>query len=425
MTHDVSLSCAFEEYDLPNGLHVILHQDSHLPIVAINVWYHVGSKNEREGKTGFAHLFEHMMFQGSANVPANGHFAHIQKAGGTLNASTTFDRTNYYDTLPAHQLELGLWLESDRMMSLCVTEQNLETQRNVVMEERRTRYDNQPYGTMYLELFERAYKVQSYRWPIIGSMNDIQAAKLEDVQDFHAMYYQPRNASLCVAGDFPIAEARTLIERWFGAIPNTGRDMYRPVLREPVQRVQVRDFVYDAVPLPAIGVGFHMPEQTTREALVLSLLSTILGSGESSRLYKKLVYEERLAQSVMTYAYSLELPGLFIARLAAQQGVEVDLLESRFWDCLKEIREQGVTEEELHKAHNRQMASFAMALTSLDSRADMLNFFHVMHGDAGRINEELDQIRSVSTEELTEAARTWLVSSNSTVLCYLPHAEGG
>ncbi len=418
------LTCLFEEYTLANGMHVILHEDHHLPIVAINVWYHVGSKNEREGKTGFAHLFEHMMFQGSAHVPANGHFAHVQGAGGTLNASTTFDRTNYYDTLPAHQVELGLWLESDRMMSLAVTEQNLETQRNVVMEERRTRYDNQPYGTMILDLFERAFKVQPYRWPIIGSMDDIRNARLEEVQAFHAMYYQPRNASLCVAGDIRPEEVRILIDRYFGSIPNTDQDLYRPVLREPVQRVEVRDFVYDAVPLPAIAVGFHMPELTSRAALELSVLSTILGSGESSRLHKRLVYETRLAQSVMTYAYGLELPGLFIARLAAQQGVEVEELEARFWECLKELREQGVSEEEMRKAHNRQTASFAMALASLDSRADMLNFFHVMHGRTARMNEETALIRSVTAADLTEAARTWLQPSNATVLFTLPHAEG-
>jgi predicted Zn-dependent peptidase len=414
------VNISFEEYDLANGLHVILHVDRQLPIVAINLWYHVGSKNERDGKTGFAHLFEHMMFQGSANVPANGHFAHVQKAGGTLNASTSFDRTNYYETLPSHQLALGLWLEADRMRSLNVNEQTLETQRSVVMEERRTRYDNQPYGTMYEELFAHAYKVQSYRWPTIGSMNDIASASLDDVRDFHAMYYRPDNASLCLAGDFDPDEAMRLIEEHFGNIPRGGVEMYRPVMHEPVQMVQVRDFVYDAIPAPGLIVGMHIPEISSVDFTALDLLAEILSSGQSSRLYRKLVYEARAALSTYAFTCGYELPGLFVFRSIPQQGRHLDEIERRFWNELSDIREYGVTNDELFKAQNRLVSSYVRNLSSLDARADLLNSFRVIMKDTSMVNSELARIQAVTTEDMQYAARTWLCDSNATVLHYLP-----
>ncbi len=415
------MNIAFEEFDLPNGLHVILHIDRSLPIVAINLWYQVGSKNEREGRTGFAHLFEHMMFQGSENVPANGHFAMVQKAGGTLNASTSFDRTNYYETLPSHQLALGLWLEADRMRSLNVNEQTLETQRNVVMEERRARYDNQPYGTMYEELFSHAFKVQAYRWPTIGSMADIASASLADVRSFHAMYYRPANASLCVAGDMDRDEAVDLIMHHFGDIGNGSGEVFRPVMHEPLQMVQVRDFVYDSIPLPGIITGLHIPPITSEDFLPLDILAEVLSSGESSRLYRRLVYDARVAQSTTAFAYGLELPGLFIFRALAQKGRDLSSIERRFWDELRDIRDNGITEEELVKAQNRLVASYVRNLTSLQSRADLLNSFHVLMKDTSLINREIGHIQAARAEDVQYAARTWLVETNATVLHYLPY----
>ncbi len=418
-----NLNIDFEEYDLANGMHVLLHQDRSLPIVALNLWYHVGSKNEHEGETGFAHLFEHMMFQGSENVPANMHFHHVQSAGGNLNASTSFDRTNYYETLPAHQLELGLWLEADRMRALAVTEETLENQRNVVMEERRSRYDNQPYGTMLMELFARAYKMQPYRWPTIGSMTDIQSATLEQVRTFHAMYYRPENASLCLSGDFDRDTAIALIEKYFADIENGEGEMYRPFVHEPPQTTQVRDYVYDNIPLPGLMVGMHIPDMNTADFVALDLLASILTSGESSRLYHKFVYEARIAQSVVSFAYDLELPGLFLFRMIAQQGKTPDMLESMLWKELDDVRRNGVTAEELQKAKNRTETMFVRSITSLASRADMLNSFHVLAGDAARLGTHRERIHAVTLEDVRRVASTYLTEHNATCLHYLPYPK--
>lgn len=418
-----TIDLTFEEFDLPNGLHVILHRDGSIPLVAVNLWYHVGSKNEHEGESGFAHLFEHMMFQGSENVPANMHFQHVQSAGGTLNASTSFDRTNYYETLPAHQLELGLWLEADRMRALAVTEENLENQRDVVIEERRSRYDNQPYGTMLMELFARAYKLQPYKHPTIGSIADIRAATLEHVQAFHRMYYQPRNATLCLAGDFDSNEAFRLVNRYFGDIVGDDVELYRPFVHEPPQSTQIRDYVYDSIPLPALMLGMHIPDLNHRDFLPLDVLSQILTSGESSRLHRSFVYEARVAQSIVSYAFDLEMPGLFLFRLIAQQGKSPDMLETMLWRELDDVRRNGVTERELEKAKNRMESSFVHSITSLQSRADMLNTFRVLSRDASLINRQLDHIRAVTLEDVQRVASTYLTENNTTCLYYVPYPK--
>ncbi len=402
---------------------MILHQDRAVPIVAVNLWYHVGSKNEHEGETGFAHLFEHMMFQGSDNVAANLHFHHVQSAGGTLNGSTSFDRTNYYETLPAHQLELGLWLESDRMKSLAVTEENLETQRNVVTEERRSRYDNQPYGTMMMELFSRAYKMQPYRWPTIGSLADIQAATLDRVKAFHSMYYRPQNASLCLAGDFDADHAKQLIERYFGDITNGEEEIFRPFVHEPVQSTQVRDYVYDSIPLPGLLMGMHIPEMNSPDFIPLDLLSYILTSGESSRFHRRFVYEARIAQSIVSFAYDLELPGLFLFRMIAQQGKPPEMIETMLWQELDDIRRNGVTEKELQKAKNRIETMFVRAVTSVQSRADLLNSFHVLGGGSEQLNTHLGKIQAVTLDDVQRVAATYLTENNTTCLYYLPYPK--
>ncbi|MDH7515804.1 MAG: pitrilysin family protein [Bacteroidota bacterium] len=411
----------FEECDLLNGLHVIVHEDRHLPLVAVNLWYHVGSKDEEPGKTGFAHLFEHMMFQGSENVPPNGHFLLVQKAGGTLNGSTTFDRTNYYETLPAHQLELGLWLEADRMRTLRLDTETFETQRNVVMEERRSRYDNQPYGRIYESLFERAWKIQPYRWPTIGSMADIRAASLEDARAFHAAYYRPSNASLCIVGDVDAQAAVRLAEKYFGDIPDDGTPILRPGAREPKRSFQVRDLVYDAVPLPAVIIGFHIPPLADDDFLPAEVLSSILASGESSRLRRRLVHAARAAQSVEAYALGLELPGLFIAEAYAQIGHSAQELEDLIFEELAVLRNEGVGEAELAKARNRLETSFVHGVTDIQSRADLLNAYRVLHGDTSGINRELERIRAVTADDLHRIVRSFLIEDNATVVHYLPY----
>jgi zinc protease len=416
-----SCSLTFVEYRLDNGLHVILHEDHDTPIVALNIWYHVGSKNEMEGRTGFAHLFEHMMFQGSEHVGPNRHFAFVQEAGGTLNATTSYDRTNYFETLPSHNYELGLWLEADRMRSLAVTQQTLETQRSVVMEERRSRYDNQPYGTMIEQLFSHGFKVQSYRWPVIGSMHDIRDATLADVKAFHEMYYRPSNASLCLAGDFNTAEAAELIALHFGDIRPAEQTPYRPALVEPAQSAPVRDYVFDAVPLAGLIIGFHIPSMTAPEFTALTLLSVLLSSGESSRLHKSLVYERQLAQSVVTYAFELELPGLLLVRAFAQKGARLEHIESIIRSELDAVAEGAVSEEELEKVKNKQETFFVNELSSLQTRADLLNAFHTLSGEAEAVNREISRIRAATREDLVSAAARYLAPENATTLYYLPH----
>jgi len=418
-----SVNISFDEFQLANGLHVILHVDHFLPIVAINLWYHVGSKNENENRTGFAHMFEHMMFQGSGNVPPNGHFRYVQEAGGTLNGSTSFDRTNYFETVPSHQFELGLWLEADRMRSLSLSQQTLDTQRSVVMEERRSRYDNQPYGTMYEQLFSHAFKLQPYSWPTIGSMEDIRNATLADVKEFHSMYYRPDNASLCIAGDIDPVEARSLIERHFGDIGARNGEIFRPFVHEPAQQMQVRDYVYDAIPLPAIIAGFHIPDLNDRDFVPLEILANILSSGKSSRLHHKLVYEQRVAQSVLSFAYGMELPGLYIVRAIVQQGKNPESVEALIWEELRDIRENGVSQEELQKAKNGLEAAYIRNLSSLQSRADLLNACFILSKDTNRINTELESIHEVQLADIHRVASRWLVETNATVLHYRPYPK--
>lgn len=411
------------EFDLENGLHVILHRDASMPIVTIDVWYHVGSKNEREGRTGFAHLFEHMMFQGSGNIPENGHFKHVQQAGGTLNGSTTVDRTNYYETLPSNQLELGLWLESDRMKSLTITQRNLDNQREVVKEERRTRYDNVPYGTMSEALFSHAYKVQSYKWTTIGSMVDLNRASLEDVRQFHAMYYVPNNASLCIAGDIDYEQTKKLVRKYFSDISRGTEEIFRPTTTEPPQTAQVRDTIFDNVRLPALMMGFHIPDRNHPDFAALDLLASILSDGRSSRLYQRLVYKERLAQSVSSSANGMEMPGLFIFRSTAQMGKNILDVERVLWEEIKIIQDESVRERELEKAKNNQEASFINRLRSVFSKADLLNSYHVFQKNARNINTDLARSLTVSGQDVQRVARKYFGAEHATVIHCLPKGK--
>lgn len=421
------INVEFVEFDLDNGLHVIMHKDSKLPIATINVWYHVGSKNEHEGRTGFAHLFEHMMFQGSANIPDDGHFKYVQQAGGTLNGSTSFDRTNYFETIPSNQLELGLWLEADRMMSLAVTQKNLDNQREVVKEERRTRTDNVPYGTMSEILFRNAYKVQSYKWSVIGSMADLNAASLEDVKAFHSMYYVPNNASLCVAGDIDYEKTKALVKKYFSDIPKGDKQIYRPTVVEPDQPAQVRDYIYDNVRLPAMSLAFHIPEQDHPDFYALDVLANVMSSGRSSRLYQRLVYKDRIAQSSFCSANGLEQPGLFIFRATAQMGKKLETIENTIWEEIKKVQDELVNENELQKAKNRQETGFIIRLMTSQSKADQLNSYYIFSQkdgvskkDAVNINTELKRILMITRDDIQRVAKKYFAKENSTVLYCLP-----
>jgi zinc protease len=413
----------FIEYDLPNGLHVILHEDHSTPIVAVDIWYHVGSKNEDPERTGFAHLFEHMMFQGSANVKKAEHMAYIQKAGGTFNGSTNWDRTNYFQVVPSNQLELVLWLESDRMMSLNVTQENLDNQREVVKEERRWRVDNRPYGTQWEETFKRLFKVHPYRWPVIGYMEHLNAAKLEEVKKFFDTYYVPNNAVLVIAGDIDVEKTKNLVQKYFGDIPRGNYEIKRPNVVEPPLTQQVRDTIYDNVRLPAVFIAFRIPKDGERDFYALDLLANVLGSGRSSRLYQKLVYEKRIAQNVNVYAIGMEDAGVFKIDAYCSIGHEPEEVEREIWNEIEKIHRELITEKELQKVKNQTESQTLSNYQTVLSKADQLAHYYVIHGNTDEINHELDKILSITREEIRDSAVKYLRPENSVVLYYLPKEQ--
>lgn len=413
----------FIEYDLPNGLHVILHEDHSSPIVAVDIWYYVGSKNEDPNRTGFAHLFEHMMFQGSANVKKAEHMAYIQKAGGTFNGSTNWDRTNYFQVVPSNQLELVLWLESDRMMSLNVNQENLDNQREVVKEERRWRVDNRPYGTQWEETFKRLFKVHPYRWPVIGYMEHLNAATLEEVKKFFDTYYVPNNAVLVIAGDIDVEKTKKLIEKYFGDIPRGKYEIKRPVVVEPSLTHQVRDTIYDNIRLPAVFIAFKIPRDGEKDFYALDLLANILGSGRSSRLYQKLVYEKKIAQNVNVYAIGMEDAGVFKIDAYCAIGHTPEEVEREIWDEIRKIHNELVSERELQKAKNQTESQMISGYQTVLQKADQLAHYYVIHKNTNEINQELDKILMITREDIRESASRYLKPENSVVLYYLPKEQ--
>lgn len=410
---------AFSEFTLPNGLHCIVHENHTLPIVAVDIWYHVGSKNERADRTGFAHLFEHLMFQGSRNVGKTEHFAYIQRAGGTLNASTNEDRTNYFETLPSNQLELALWLESDRMMSLCISEENFENQRQVVKEERRMRYDNAPYGTVYEHLHRRAYFQHPYRWTTIGSIEHLDAASLEEVQAFFRTYYVPNNAVLVLSGDVTTEQAEKAVTKYFADIPRGG-EIPRPSDFDLSLTEEVRDTIYDNVQLAGLFIAYRICDVRHPDADVLGVISRILSDGRSSRLYKNLVHTKQLAQSVSTFAVPGEHPGLFyITAIASQTGNLAELEREIDLELARLIRGE-VSDIELQKAKNSYEVSLLRSLSTALGVADNLAFFHTFFGSAAEINREMMRAEQVSLDDVQRVAQRYFENTGRVVLHWLP-----
>jgi predicted Zn-dependent peptidase len=414
-----------ERHRLANGLRIVLSRDESTPIVAVNLWYDVGSKHEQPGKTGFAHLFEHMMFQGSANVAKGEHFAQIQAAGGTLNATTWLDRTNYFETLPSHELELALWLEADRMWHLvaAMTQEKLDNQRDVVKNERRWSVDNQPYGTWDEKLQELAYpEGHPYHHSTIGSMEDLSAASLEDVSAFFATWYAPNNAVLTVAGDFETDAALAAIERQFGPIPaNTdlppGPDMDVP----PRIGHEVRETVHDRVPLPRIYVVYRMPTFGTDAWDALEVAADLLASGRASRLYRSLVRERQLAQDVTAFAFPMVGgASMFALWATARPGVEPEELEAALFDEIERLTIDGPSLDELERVRNLHAAGVESSLERLGERADRLSMYTVLFDAPEMINTEVSRYEAVDAEGVRRAMAETLRADNRVVLTYLP-----
>ncbi len=416
-----------ETETLPNGLRVTYSEDHVAPLVAVNLWYHVGSANEREGRTGFAHLFEHMLFQGSANVEANEHFELVQRAGGTLNGSTWLDRTNYFETVPSNQLALALWLEADRMGKLlpAMTQQKLDTQRDVVKNERRWSVDNQPYGTWWEKLPALTYpSTHPYHHSLIGSMEHLSEASLEDVAEFFATWYTPDNAVLTIAGDFDMAEAKELVRKYFGGIARNPAPPARPDFSvAPRFERPLREVVEDDVQLPRAIVAMRIPPSGSPDWYAASVAGAILGMRKGSRLYRRLVRELRVAADATAYTFDLTKGAdLLIVDATANGDVTPDRLEQAVHDELDAFALDGVTDLELARALALIETDFVSSLQSASDRADTLSKFATYFGDPALVNEQPALYRAVTAEQVTAFAKEWCTSNNRATLLYVPKA---
>ena len=412
----------FVEYDLPNGLHVILHQDNSTPLVATTVMYHVGSKNERPGRSGFAHFFEHLLFEGSENIK-RGEYSKIVKAnGGQLNANTSLDRTFYYEILPSNKLELGLYLESERLLHAKIDIDGVNTQREVVKEEKRQRIDNQPYGSFYQEILKNSYSKHPYRIAPIGVMEDINAAKIDEFIDFYHEYYVPENAILSIAGDIQIPQTKELVQKYFSEIPRGNKAMFVPNVVEPEQKAEVRNIVYDNIQLPATMMAYHVPPQGTPDYYSLYMLNTLLAGGSSSRLNKELVDKQQKAVATGAIPLQTEDPGLFICYAIGNMGVDVQALEQSVLEQIEKVKTDGIADKEFEKLRNQIETEFVNSNTSVAGIAENLANYKMYYGDANLINTELDKFLAVSKDDIVRVAKKYLSKENRVVLHYLPMA---
>ncbi len=413
-----------ETLTLDNGLRVVLSEDHTAPIVAVNLWYHVGSGNERSGRTGFAHLFEHMLFQGSEHVAANEHFELIARAGGTLNGSTWLDRTNYYETVPSNQLALALWLEADRMGALLpgMTQEKLDTQRDVVKNERRWTVDNQPYGTWWEKLPALAYPANHpFHHSLIGSFEDLDAASLPDVSEFFATYYTPDNAVLSLAGDFERDEAVALIERFFSAIPRgKGKPPLADTALPPVFGAPLREVVRDNVSLPRVYLAFRAPAFGSPGHYAAAVCATILGTRKTSRLQRSLIREKRVAAEASAFTFDLAKGAdLLVLDVLALPGVSAETLEGAVLEEVDRIHRDGVTDEEVARAIALIETGWTLSMESATDRADKLSMFATYFGDPSLVNEQPDRYREVTSETVSLFARERLGPNNRATLVYV------
>jgi len=418
-----------DTFRLPNGLFVTLSEDHTAPLVAVNLWYHVGSANERAGRTGFAHLFEHMLFQGSANVAANEHFELVQRAGGTLNGSTWLDRTNYFETVPSNQLALALWLEADRMGRLlpAMTQQKLDTQRDVVKNERRWSVDNQPYGTWWEKLPALAFPPDHpFHHSLIGSMEDLSEASLEDVAQFFATYYTPDNVALSIAGDFEPGEARRLVEQYFGPIPRgTNRPPLPPMDLPPTFGDWRREVVNDAVMLPRLYLAFRSPVFGSTEYYAASVTGAILGMRRGSRLHRTLVRERQIASEATAFTFDLPKGSdLLVVDVTARPGIEAEVLEREVATEIDALQADGVDSAEVERAVALIETDFVASMQAAGERADKLSLFATYFGDPRLLNQQVELYRAMTPDRVNAFIRSRLGPDNRVSLLYVPREEG-
>ena len=416
-------SIQFEKYTLPNGLKVILHEDHSAPVVAVTALYHVGSKNEDTARTGFAHFFEHLLFEGSENIKRGEFDKYVTNAGGVLNANTSQDRTFYYELLPSNQLDLGLWLESERMMHAKIEQIGVNTQREVVKEEKRMRMDNRPYGSFLTEMLKRAFKVHPYRWAPIGSMDHLNAAKLEEFIQFYKTYYVPNNCVLSIAGDFNKADLKKKIEAYFAAIPAGTSPIVRPSINEPALGGEVRDVIEDNVQLEGVFQAYRAPKQGVSEYYAFNVLSNILSGGESSRMNKTLVDTKQLAVAAQSVPYFNEDEGVLITLAIANMGVKADVLENNMDSVVNDLKTNLVSEREFQKVKNQITTELVASNGTMAGIAESLANYEVYFGDANLINTELAKYNKVTREDVLAVAKKYLNKDNRVVLYYVPKAK--
>ncbi|HEU4575320.1 MAG TPA: pitrilysin family protein [Chitinophagaceae bacterium] len=405
----------FEKFTLPNGLRVIVHQDTSTPMAVMNIMYDVGARDEDPGRTGFAHLFEHLMFGGSVNIP--NYDEPLQMAGGENNAYTTNDLTNYYIQLPAENLETAFWLESDRMLSLAFSEKSLDVQRKVVCEEFKEHYLNKPYGDVGQKLRDLSYKVHPYRWMTIGKeLSHIEQARLDDVKHFFFKHYRPVNAILVVAGNVTTARVRQLAEKWFGDIPS-GEKYKRNLPAEPAQVAPRKMEVHADVPLDALYKSWHMASRLDRKYYITDLLTDILSGGGSSRLYQTLVKEKKLFSSLECYHHGTTDPGLVIFEGKLVKGVAMKDAEKALDDILNQLKQEVVMEIELEKVKNKTESMIAFEDMTVMNRANSLAYYELL-GDAAWMNFELEKYHSVTTEDILQESRILFDENNSNTIYY-------
>jgi zinc protease len=409
---------------LPNGLNVVFLEDHSTPIVHVQIWYHVGSKNEKPGRTGFAHLFEHMMFKGSKNVEPEGHPSYISSVGGQSNAYTTEDATVFWETVPSHYLPLALWLEADRMASLRIEEKTFKTEREVVKEERRMRVENQPYGRLQEIIADKAFTVHPYKHPVIGSMQDLEAASMDDVRDFFQTYYVPGNATAVLVGDFDSKEALALVSQYLGRVPKSEKPVPRDIPKEPPQTKERRLTLEESWPLPAVVVAHHITYDGNPDSYPLHVASKILSDGQSSRIYRKLVYEKGIALAAFGGGNIIEDPNLFFAVAIVQPGHTPEEATKALIAELDRLRNEPVSAAELQQAKNQFARDYILQRETDQSKAEVLGHAAVIHNDMKTADGEFEIFQTLTQADVQRVARTYFTPENRVVLTILPKANG-
>ncbi len=409
---------------LPNGLKVVFLEDHSTPIVHAEIWYHVGSKNEKMGRTGFAHLFEHMMFKGSKNVEPEGHPSWISSVGGQSNAYTTEDATVFWQTFPAQYLPLVLWLEADRMASLRIDEKVFQTEREVVKEERRMRVENQPYGRLNEIIYDQAFTVHPYKHPTIGSMADLEAASIADVRDFFRTYYVPNNATLVLVGDFDVKEAQALVTQYLGRVPKSDRPVPRDIPVEPPSTKERRVKLEESWPLPAVAIAHHITFDGHPDSYPLHIASKVLSDGQSSRIYRKLVYEKRLALAAFGGGNIIEDPNLFFAVAIVQPGKTTEETINALTEELDRLKKEPITAAELQQAKNQFARDYILGRESNKDKASTLGHAVVIHDDITTADGEFDIFMNTTAADVQRVAQKYFTAENRLVLTIMPTGAG-